>query len=69
MTQGSYQMQIRLQAEDEVPGVSIQLADIRFADSGIRIIGPPTRSPLGGEQTESYRLNDAFSGVARFDRR
>ncbi len=59
-TEGNYQLQVRLQAEDEVPGVSVKLADIRFAETGVHIIGPPTRSPLGGEQTENYRLNDAF---------
>ncbi|HEY6564920.1 MAG TPA: hypothetical protein VIY86_10520, partial [Pirellulaceae bacterium] len=62
-TKGSYQLQIRLQSEDEVPGTSINLADIRFAESGITIVGPPSRSPLGGEQTEDGTLNDVIREV------
>lgn len=59
-TTGRYQMQIRLQSEDEVPGTSIELADIRYAETGITIVGPPSRSALGGEQTEDGTLNDVI---------
>jgi hypothetical protein len=59
-TSGAYQLQIRLQAADEVPGVSVQFADIRYAETGVTIVGPPTRSPLGGEQTENNSLNDVL---------
>ena len=59
LTSGQYQLQVRLQATDEVPGTSVQFADIRYADTGVRIIGPPIQSPLLGEQVEDESFNDA----------
>jgi len=58
ITSGSYQLQIRLQETDEVPGTSIRYADIRFATNGIEVFGQPVHSPLSGEYTESTLPND-----------
>ncbi len=51
-TTGVYQLQIRLQELDEFPGTTISYADIRFATTGIEIIGQPAHTPLAGESTE-----------------
>ncbi len=59
LTSGQYQLQVRLQSKDVVPGTSVQFADIRYAEAGIRIIGPPMHSPLAGEQVEDDSINDA----------
>lgn len=58
-TRGRYEMQIRLRERDEVPGTSIEYADIRYAETGIDISAAAVRSPLMGEQTEDEQLNDA----------
>ena len=51
---GVYQMQVRLQETDEVPGSTIRYADIRFATNGIEILGLPGHSPLLGEIGELF---------------
>ncbi len=43
---------------DEVPGSSIQFADIRNAVNGIEILGQPAHSPLLGEITEVDVANE-----------
>lgn len=60
LTDGAYQLQVRLRELDEIPGSSISYADIRFAQNGIEIHGVPTHSPLLGEFTES--TTDANNG-------
>lgn len=57
LTKGQYQMQIRLQEADEFPGSTVRYADIRYAQTGIEVIGQPTHSPLQGEAAE---VIDAF---------
>jgi hypothetical protein len=52
LTKGSYQLQLRLTEVDEVPGSSITYADIRFAVSGVQLVGVPGNSPLLGENSE-----------------
>ena len=47
-TQGSYQLQLRLREQDEFAGSTIRHADIRFATTGIELVGLPAHSPLGG---------------------
>ena len=64
ITFGSYQLQIRLQETDEVPGSSIVFADIRFATNGIEIYGQPSHSPLSGEYGESTTGNNNSAGAA-----
>ncbi len=52
LTQGSYQLQIRLSEVDEVPGSSVSYADIRYARNGLSFVGVPGNSPLLGENSE-----------------
>ena len=52
VTTGSYQLQVRLDQTDQVPGTTVRYADIRFATDGIEVIGQPGRSPLAGEAGE-----------------
>ena len=57
---GVYKMQVRLQETDEVPGSTIRHADIRFATSGIEVLGLPGHSPLLGEIGETTGDNDNY---------
>ncbi|MCA9062386.1 MAG: hypothetical protein KDA96_04990 [Planctomycetaceae bacterium] len=58
LTQGAYQLQIRLQELDEIPGTTILHADIRYATTGIEITGQPVHSPLAGEFEEIENNNN-----------
>jgi len=58
LTSGQYQLQIRLRAADAFPGTTVEFADIRFAETGIDVIGPPVQSPLLGTAVEDTSLND-----------
>ncbi len=60
LTSGIYQLQIRLSETDEVPGSTVQYADIRYATNGIEIFGQPTHSPLTGESAEDDTPNDTI---------
>ena len=60
LTSGVYQLQLRLQEEDEFGGTTVQYADIRYATTGIDIIGQPTHSPLLGEN-EEVENNDSIA--------
>jgi hypothetical protein len=62
LTTGVYQLQVRLQEEDEFAGTTIQYADIRFATTGINITGQPIHSPLTGESEEFGDNNTAANG-------
>lgn len=66
LTTGRYELQIRTQELDELPGTSIQFADIRYATDGVRVSGLPRHSPLTGEVIEDESANDtyALSGAA-----
>ena len=57
LTQGTYQLQIRLQSVDEFAGSHVQYADIRYADVGVRVTGQPQHSELMG-QVEDTSFND-----------
>lgn len=52
LTSGEYQLQIRLQELDEVPGTQVRYASISYATNGVEIYGQPAHSPLQGESTE-----------------
>ncbi len=52
LTSGRYQLQVRLNEVDEIPGSSISYGNIRFANTGIRLVGVPSSSPLLGENAE-----------------
>ncbi len=64
LTRGAYQLQIRLREIDEVPGSSINYADLRFAQSGVQMVGVPGNSPLLGENSEANdtRNNNRTTG-------
>ena len=52
LTYGSYELQIRLSEVDEHAGSTVQFADIRYANDGVRIKGLPQHSNLMGEVRE-----------------
>ena len=52
LTSGVYQLQIRINEEDEFPGSTIRYADIRYANTGVEVIGLPKHSPFLGEAQE-----------------
>ena len=58
---GNYQLQIRLQEADERSGTQIRLAEVRFATTGLQIIGQPLHSPLLGEEQETTAPNDTLA--------
>lgn len=58
---GRYELQIRLQEVDESPGTQVRLADIRYATTGLQIIGQPFHSPLLGEDYETSANNDSLA--------
>ncbi len=64
-SRGRYELQVRLQARDDVPGALIEYADIRFAESGVTIVGPPIQSPLLGDQAEDESINDYYEEAQR----
>ncbi len=51
-SRGSYDLQIRLSEADEFPGSVVSYADVRFASTGIDLVGVPRHSPLLGETSE-----------------
>ncbi len=62
LTSGRYQLQIRLQETDEVPGSTIRYADIRYATIGVEVLGQVIHSPLLGEAVEG---NDGGNNTSR----
>jgi len=62
-TAGKYQMQIRLREMQEIPGCTVQYADIRYATNGIEVLGYPQHSPLLGETAESTSNNNSMAGA------
>lgn len=63
LTEGQYQLQIRLRETNEVAGSSINYADIRYATDGIEVLGQPAHSPLVGEAVELNTNNDAIANA------
>lgn len=63
LSEGSYQLQVRLQEADEHAGTQIRLADVRFANNGLQIIGQPLHSPLLGEDYEIPGDNDSLANA------
>ncbi len=60
---GSYQLQVRLREQDESVGTQIRQGDVRYARTGIEIIGGPLHSPLTGDDYETADSNDAFANA------
>lgn len=65
LSRGAYQLQVRLQEQQEVPGSSVSYADIRYAQNGIELAGVPRHSPLVGENAE--RLGDPTNPSSNTD--
>ncbi|MGI9471458.1 MAG: GEVED domain-containing protein [Rubripirellula sp.] len=63
LTVGSYELQIRLQENNEQAGTQIRLTDVRFATNGLQIIGQPLHSPLLGEEHETTADNDSLANA------
>ncbi|MDX1948229.1 MAG: DVUA0089 family protein [Pirellulaceae bacterium] len=61
ITSGQYQMQVRLREIDEFGGSTVRFAKIANAVNGIRVLGQPTHSPLGGEQSETTAANNTLA--------
>ena len=58
---GAYELRLRLQQRDQVPGSTVQYADIRFATTGIDVQGLPRNSLLAGTAGESaLNTNNQF---------
>ena len=57
---GIYELNLRLQAQDEIAGSTVRYADIRYANNGIEIIGQPSGSPFTGGISE-VEGNDSFA--------
>jgi hypothetical protein len=57
-SRGAYQLQIRLGETDEIPGSSIDHADIRYAQTGVNLEGVPRSSPLAGETAEIQAVDN-----------
>lgn len=53
-TSGQYQLQVRLQEQPEVPGSTIQFADIRNATTAINVQGLPNSSPLTSTSAQVF---------------
>ena len=68
LTSGVYQMQIRLQEEDEFAGTTVQYSDIRFATNGIQITGQPIHGPLLGESEEVEGTTGQLGNLMDSDR-
>ncbi len=65
LTSGVYQLQLRLREIDEVPGSTVQYADIRFATNGVELYGQPNNSPLTGEASEVTALDNNTLAAAQ----
>lgn len=57
-TTGFYELRVRLQQRDQIPGSTVQYADIRFATTGIDVQGLPRNSLLAGTASEIANNNN-----------
>jgi len=64
-TTGVYQLQVRLREENEIPGSTVQMADIRYAATGIEVTGGVNHSPLIGEAAEAVNAQGNDSNDTR----
>lgn len=63
LTSGSYRFQVRLAERQEIPGSSVNYADIRYANIGVHAKGLPGTSPLLGDAQE----NEGVSAISSND--
>ncbi len=64
-TSGAYQLDIRNGEADLTPGTLLNLADIRYARTGVNVIGQPLHSPLIGDEAEQTAANDTIATAQR----
>jgi len=60
ISKGAYQLQVRLTQIDAFPGSTVRNADVRFATTGIDVIGKPERSPLAGDTAETSTVHNTI---------
>ncbi len=65
LTQGAYQLQVRLQEEDVFAGTQVRFSDVRFAVNGVQVIGGPNHSPILGDEFETQSPNDTIGNAQR----
>ncbi|MCH2123018.1 MAG: DUF5050 domain-containing protein, partial [Pirellulaceae bacterium] len=65
ITEGAYELQIRLREVDELPGSTVRYSDIRYANNGLEVSGLPSHSPLLGEMGEDLTVNNNTSATAQ----
>ena len=65
-TSGAYQLQVRVNQRDEIPGSTVRFGDLRFATDGIEMYGMPGHSPLTGEAGETTGQDNNGLGGAEF---
>jgi large repetitive protein len=53
LTIGTYKLQMRLRQMQEIPGSTVRYADLRFATTGVEVLGSPMHSQLVGEFSEN----------------
>ena len=67
LTSGVYRLQVRIREADEVPGSTVRYADIRYAQTGVELIGLPKHSPLLGEAAEDEGTDSSLASNNSFD--
>ncbi|HEV3341213.1 MAG TPA: hypothetical protein VG125_12675, partial [Pirellulales bacterium] len=60
---GQYELQIRLQEQVQIPGSSVQYADIRYATNGIDVEGLPAHSPLVTNSSTATADHSSFGSA------
>ena len=65
LTQGSYQLQVRIEEADVFAGTQIRYSDVLYADNGVQVIGGPMHSPLSGEDFEKASDNGTLANAQR----
>lgn len=58
LTSGKYELNVRLQELDQLPGSTVRHADINYAVDGVRVRALPGSSPLAGTVSEDASLNN-----------
>ncbi len=62
-SRGGYELQVRLQEEQEIAGSTVQKASIRYASTGIELRGLPANSPLTVDAAEVETDNNVFANA------
>ncbi|NLE39942.1 MAG: hypothetical protein GX621_18135, partial [Pirellulaceae bacterium] len=60
---GAYQLQVRIREDQEIAGSTVQYSSIRYATSGIELLGLPTSSPLVTDTAEIEGTMQTTEGV------